>query len=231
MEKTRTPLAKWFLAIFLMAEDKRGISALALKGRIGVAYQTAWAMCHKIRHAMGSRDAGYKMGGTLEMDETFFGSPTEGGKHGRGTEKTPVLLSVSRSGGGKPGRARKKVVEKATSEAVMEFSEAAVAKGSEVRTDGLHAYRRLAKAGYSLNQSKTGPKDESGHLRWVHVVISNAKAFIGGTFHGLGARRLQRYLDEFCYRFNRRWEPHGIFSRLLDACASAGRITYAELIG
>jgi hypothetical protein len=124
-----------------------------------------------------------------------------------------------------------KVVEKVTSEAVIEFSEATVAKGSEVRTDGLHAYRRLAKVGYSLNQRKAGPKDGSGHLRWVHVVISNAKAFIGGTFHGLGARHLQRYLDEFCYRFNRRWEPRGVFSRLLGACASAGRITYAELIG
>jgi len=231
MDKTRTPLAKWFLAIFLMAEDKRGISALALKGRIGVAYQTAWSMCHRIRRAMGSRDAGQRMGGAVEMDEAFFGSPTEGGKHGRGSEKTPVPVSVSRTGSGKPGRARMKVVGRVTSDAVMEFSEAAVAKGSEVRTDGLHVYRRLAKAGYSLDQRKAGPKDESGHLRWAHVVISNAKAFIGGTFHGLDARHLQRYLDEFCCRFNRRWDLRGVFSRLLDACAYAGRITYAELIG
>jgi hypothetical protein len=224
-------LAKWFMAMYLMAEDKRGISALALKGRIGVACQTAWAMCHKIRHAMGSRDAGYKMGGVLEMDEGFFGSPTEGGKRGRGSEKTPVLVSVSRSGGGKPGRARMKVVEKVTSKAVMEFSEAAAAKGSEVRTDGLHAYRRLAKGGYVLNQRKVGSKDESGHLHWAHVVISNAKAFIGGTFHGLAARHLQRYLDEFCYRFNRRFFPEGIFPRLLNACLSADKITFDELIG
>jgi hypothetical protein len=96
---------------------------------------------------------------------------------------------------------RIKVIENVTNDAVLEFSEAAVAKGSEVRTDGLHVHRCLAKSGYSLNQGNTGAKDESGYLCWAHVVISNTKAFIGGTFHGL------------------------------DACASVGRITYAELIG
>jgi len=89
MDKTRTPLAKWFLAIFLMAEDKRGISALALKGRIGVAYQTAWAMCHKIRHAMGSRDAGQRMGGAVEMDEAFFGPPPRAASAGAALRRPP----------------------------------------------------------------------------------------------------------------------------------------------
>ena len=58
MDKTRTPLRKWFLAFYYMSEDKRGISALALKSKISVAYQTAWSMCQKIRHAMGERDIG-----------------------------------------------------------------------------------------------------------------------------------------------------------------------------
>ena len=90
MDKTRTPLVKWFMALYLIAEDKRGISALRLMKEIQVAYSTAWTICHKIRHAMGTRDDGYRMSGIVEMDEAFFGSPTEGGKHGRGSEKTPV---------------------------------------------------------------------------------------------------------------------------------------------
>ena len=70
-----TPLRKWFLAFYYMSEYKRGISALALKSKISVAYQTAWSMCQKIRHAMGERDNNYKLDGIVEIDEAFFGSP------------------------------------------------------------------------------------------------------------------------------------------------------------
>jgi len=75
MDKTKTPLRKWFLAIYFMSEDKRGISALSLKGKIKVAYQTAWSMCQKIRQAMGERDTNCKLSGIVELDEAFFGSP------------------------------------------------------------------------------------------------------------------------------------------------------------
>ena len=71
IDKSKTPLIKWFLAIYLMSEDKRGISALALKGKIGVAYQTAWTMCHKIRHAMSERDSVNKLESIVELDEAF----------------------------------------------------------------------------------------------------------------------------------------------------------------
>ncbi|MDR2904283.1 MAG: transposase, partial [Clostridiales bacterium] len=64
----------------------------------------------------------------------------------------------------------------------------------------------------------------------THIIISNAKAFIEGTFHGLDAIHLQRYLNEFCYRFNRRWFKSGVFSRLLKVCASSGKITFHELV-
>ena len=72
MDKTKTPLTKWFLAFYLASEDKRGISALSLKKKIGVAYNTAWTMLHKIRHAMGERDGLYAQNGIVELDEAFF---------------------------------------------------------------------------------------------------------------------------------------------------------------
>jgi hypothetical protein len=231
MDKTRTPLTKWFMAVYLMSADKRGISALVLAGQIGVAYYTAWTMCHKIRHAMGARDGGRKMAGAVEMDETFFGSPEEGGKRGRGAEKTPVPVSVSLSDGDKPKAARMRVVEAVGRDSVRGFTEDSVRSGSEVRTDGLHVYRQLAALGYKHVWEKQDPKREPVHLHWTHIIISNAKAMVGGTFHGPGARHLQRYLDEFCYRFNGRLSPDGIFGRLLDACLCAGRITAHELIG
>jgi hypothetical protein len=231
MDKTRTPLRKWFLAWHLLAEDKRGISALALKAKINVSYQTAWTMCQKIRHAMGERDGKYRMGGRVEMDEAFFGAPAEGGKRGRGTEKTGVLVSLSLTEGGTPEYAKMEAAQTIDSEAVRAFAERAIVKGSEIRADGLNIYGPLSRNGYELRQKKQGLKKEAEHLHWIHIIISNAKSFISGTFHGLDSLHLQRYLNEFCYRFNRRLFKSGIFSRLVTACLSVGKITYHELIG
>ena len=93
--RTRTSLREWFVAIFLAAADKRGVSALFLAEQIGVHYETAWAMLQRMRHAMTKRDTQYMVSGRIEMDEMFIGAPTEGKKRGRGTEKTPVLVIVS----------------------------------------------------------------------------------------------------------------------------------------
>ncbi|MDR0764293.1 MAG: IS1595 family transposase [Synergistaceae bacterium] len=231
MDKTRTPLSKWFMAMFLLSGDKRGASALAISKSIGVAYFTAWSMCQKIRHAMGTRDATHKMDGIVEMDETFFGSADEGGKRGRGAEKTAAMVSVSLTADGKPRFARMKVVGAVNGASALSFAESTVAKGSEIRTDGLNVYPVLGRNGYNLVQKKYSPEKQSKHLHWTHIVISNAKAFIEGTFHGLDGIHLQRYLDEFCYRFNRRWLTGGVFSQLVLACALSGKITYHELIG
>src|SRR5699024_1591471 len=95
MEKTRTSLVKWFLAIYLVAHDKRGISAARLASEIEVTFKTALLMLHKICRAMGERDSEYTLAGIVELDDAFFGAPTEGGKRGRGTEKTKVLVGLS----------------------------------------------------------------------------------------------------------------------------------------
>src|SRR5215470_20345957 len=85
MHGSHTPLTKWFWAIYLTAHDKRGVSALRLKKELQIAYQTAWLMLHKIRHAMNGRDSGYLPAGIVETDETYVGGPKGGGKRGRGT--------------------------------------------------------------------------------------------------------------------------------------------------
>ncbi len=76
MGKTRTDLTKWFLAIYLISHDKRGISAYKLSKEIEVTYKTAWLMLHKIRTAMRKRDSEYTPAGIVELDDTFFGAPT-----------------------------------------------------------------------------------------------------------------------------------------------------------
>ena len=214
MDKTRTPLVKWFMAFYFMAEDKHGISALSLKSKIGVAYYTAWTMCQKIRHAMGERDKNYKLNGIVELDEAFFGSPTEGGKRGRGTDKTAVFVSVSLTDEGKPKYAKMEVADSIDGASALKFAKTNIVRGSEVRTDGLNIYPQLTQNGYALVQKKYDPKKQPEHLHWVHIIVSNAKSLINGTFHGLDKTHLQKYLNEFCYRLNRRWSETNIFSRL-----------------
>lgn len=231
MDKTKTPLVKWFLAIYLMAEDKRGISALALKSKLGIAYNTAWTMSHKIRNAMKKGDENYKIGGIVEFDDAFFGASSCGGKRGRGTEKTAVLVSVSLTDDGKPRHAKMEVVENVDGDTVTKFAKKNIISGSEIRTDGFSTYSVLKENGYSLIKKKHDPKKDPKHLQWTHTIISNAKAFVNGTFHGLDSVHLQRYLDEFCYRLNRRWFVDKIFSSIINSCVLAGKITNYELVG
>lgn len=230
MDKTRTPLTKWFLAIYLVAGDKRGFSAMALQRTIGVAYFTAWTMLQKIRSAMGERDKRYILDGVIEMDEGFFGGAAEGGKRGRGTEKTAVLVSVSLTEWGKPKYAKMKVLQTADGEAIKEFSRAHVKPGAEIKTDGLNIYNCLSKEGFIHTPIMFDPKKQPDHLHWLHIIISNTKAFINGTFHGLDEKYLQRYLDEFCYRMNRRYLSQDIFAHLVHACAITPPKPYHALI-
>ena len=111
MHKTHTPLEKWFWAIYLVARDKRGLSALALSKQIDVSYPTAWLMIQKLREAMEYRDSCYKLANIVELDDAFFGSPDEGGKRGRGTSKMKVIIGISLTDEGKPQFAKMEVVD------------------------------------------------------------------------------------------------------------------------
>jgi|GEM_PF-3724370 len=101
-EKSRTSLRKGFWAIFLVAHDKRGISAVALAQEIQVTYKTAWLMLHKIRHAMQLREKAYRLSGIVEMDEAYVRGPGEEPKRGWNTHKTPTLVALSLHPDGKP---------------------------------------------------------------------------------------------------------------------------------
>lgn len=225
--KTRTPLQKWFWAIFLIVSDKRGFSALSLKDTINVSYPTAWLMLHKIRNAMSERDQLYQLSGLVQLDDAFFGGPN--GFQGRGTEKKPVYVAVSTDDQGKPLYVKMKVVERINKETALEFATQAIAKGCTITTDGFTVYPQLNSEGYTHDRVISSAPEAEEKLHWVHAIISNAKAFIVGTFHGLYERHLQPYLDEFCYRFNRRKWRNQLFNRLLHACVLGRTVTYAEL--
>jgi transposase-like protein len=231
MHKSHTGLLEWFLAIFLVVNDKRGISANQLSKDIGVSYYTAWLMLHKLRNAMAQRDKKYILGGIVEIDDAFFGAPAEGGRRGRGTDKTPVVIELELDEQGRPLFMKAEVVETVNGETVTEIAKRTIEPEAEVHTDGLSAYEKLGKEGYEHHAEVFDPKNNPDHLHWLHTIISNAKAFIGGTYHGLDEKHLQRYLDEFCYRFNRRKFEGQLFNRLLSACIEGICITYKQIVG
>jgi len=229
MEHTRLPIKIWFWAIFIMATDKRGSSATYLSTVLKIRYKSAWLLLQKLRSAMGDRDARYLLDGIVEFDDTYFDGPTKGGKRGRGTNKTKALVALSKDAAGKPKYLKMRVVPNLKGKTVGAFANETIAEKSTIETDALRSYRKPLSENFNHNWDVFDADKEM--LAWLHTVVSNAKAFVQGTFHGLDALHLQRYLDEYCWRFNRRHRQDCIFFDLLRAVVGAPGKTYAELKG
>lgn len=230
--KTRTPLRKWFWLIFMMSTHKTGVSIQGLQRLLGIKYyETIWAMAHKVRKAMAERDASYQLAGLIEMDDSYFGPSGQGlGGRGRGTKgKVPVVLAVENRGK-KPGFAAMKVVDNVKSAHIAHFAETKIKKQQTVKTDGYVSYYCLSDHGYELDMRIVGNgPNASKELPWVHTLVANVKSMLRGAHHGVSRKYLQRYLDEFCYRFNRRYWPSELFNRLLKATIVAAPVSCAEL--
>lgn len=228
--RTRTPLTKWFWAIFLLGRDKRGVSARRLAKDLELRYETAWLMLHKLRAAMAHRDQRYRLQGLVEVDEAFFGG-SRSGPPGRGAaNKTPVLV-MAEDRGQRPGFVGMTPIEDLTAETTEKTVKGQVAPGQSLRTDGGTNYATLLSEGYAHDGATTPPHQASKRLPWVHLVISLAKRSVLGTFHGVSHKHLGRYLSEFAYRFNRRWKEEEMPFRILNACVNAETVTYADLTG
>jgi len=121
MEKTRIKLQIWFWAIYLVGRDKRGLSATMLSRELGVSYKSSWFMLHRVRKAMADRDSGYNLNGIVELDDAYFGSSREGGKRGRGTTKSKVVVGLSLSSEGRPQYLKMKIVDNLKKETSIPF--------------------------------------------------------------------------------------------------------------
>jgi transposase-like protein len=231
LQGARVELRKWFLAIYLLAATKKTLSSAELARQLGIAPQTAWTMRRKIMHAMSRREDELMLLGLVEMDESYVGGKKEG-KRGRGAEgKTPVAVMAERSPAGGLSLAHMQVVERVNGLCLGKAAAAAVAPGSTILTDGWGAYRRLTAIGYVHEPHvQESPGDAVALLPWVHVVISNFKRWILDVFHGVSPKHLQSYLDEFCYRLNRRYVRTDLFRRILNRCVRYTEpTTYAQL--
>ena len=221
MHRSHLPLVLWFMAFYFVACDKRGISAVALSGKLDVCYETAWYMLMRIRKAMDAREHQYILAGQLEMDDSYFGAKVKG-KEGRGAGNQSVMVAISKKTDGTPGFLKMRITNDVKRSSVRQFLAENIAKGSVVETDGFRSYIQPLREGYIQIAEDFDPN--SAHLLWIHMIIGNAKAFLNGTYHGTSTKHLQLYLSEFCYRFNRRILHGNIFDHLVNAAALSNNI-------
>lgn len=221
IEGTRLPLTKWFRAFYLFSSDKRGFSSIALASILQVQQKTAWYMIRRIQQAMSARDERYMLSGCVQIDNCYVGSPTVGKKRGVGTEKTNVFIAVSKEmgDGAMYCHMKAKVISNTTSKKVVDFAKRYISSDATIRSDDNKAYAALADEGFKITQKpvkhKTG--QNANYLNYIDHAVSNLKAMILGTYHGLPAECLQGYIDAYCYRFNRRYYGGFMTERLLTA--------------
>lgn len=233
LDKTRTPLTTWFEAAWHVTTAKNGLSAKTLERTLGVSYRTAWTMLQRYRVAMvrSERD---RLSSAVEVDETLVGGVERGGKHGRGTSNSVVVIAVEVKEPKGFGRIRMRHVPDASGANLQPFVRDAVTTGSTVRTDGWSGYNHLSKNGYLHERTVLSSSGDHAHVSMpgVHRVASLLKRWILGTHQGsVVPAHLQSYLEEFTFRFNRRnSRSRGlVFCRLLEQAVVTGPVTEAEL--
>ena len=222
------PLNKWFMAIYLIVESKKGISANQMKRMLGISYKTSWYLCHRIRAAMTEAQP-RKLNGTVEVDETFVGGKGHGQSTGRGTLNKILVAGIVQRG----GDVRMSVIQRADKKTLKAFiDQFADDKTKEIMTDEWLGYRSLGDHNtkhYTINHAKKQWVRGTVHTNTIENVWSLLKRSIIGSYHKVSKKHLDAYLDELEWRFNNRKNPY-LFRDTLRKLLGAGQLEFRELI-
>lgn len=217
MERSRTPVHKWFYAMFLFCMSKHGVSAKELQRQLGVTYKTAWRMAHEIRKYMAEIDGDGMLGGHVEADEAYIGGRKRGGKAkgltGRGAGKSIVFGMAERE-----GDVVARVVETAGRRDLFPHIRENVAPGSHISTDEWMPYRALPKMGYSHGTVDHRSKryvSGTDHVNSVEAFWLILKRSIRSTHVWVSRKHLASYLGEFQFRYNRRQRSETMFAEMV----------------
>jgi hypothetical protein len=252
MQGTRTPLSTWFWASYLVTTMTTGMSAVQFQRQLGLSrYETAFQILHKLRAGMVRPDQdriGGKGSEHVEVDETWIGGKTHG--EGRGvhhqtcvvgavevrTRKPkegvdPHTKAAPRRGGRYAGRLRLAVSPNRTAKSLTGFVQQAVEPGTLIITDDWAGYAKLTSLSYQhlAVAERNDPNVAEDYLPIVHLIFSNLKTWLQGIHHGVAPQHLQAYLNEFTFRFNRRFYPFNSFRSLLGIAADSDAPTYDSL--
>ena len=239
MHGSQLPLRYWFIAMHLLTSTKKSFSAIELQRQLGHKYyEPIWTMLHKLRLAMGKRDEHYQLSGQIELDEGYFTTtvPVEDKdkplKRGRGSQKKSKVLVMTESKEvegkttkkGKPrkvGFIKMQVIPDLKADTINDQVSSYISDQATLITDDSTSYVDFESI-VKQHQAQVIPKNKIGDiLPWVHIAISNAKRMLLDIHHRINPEFLQSYLNEFCYKFNRRYFGEALFDRLLMACATS----------
>jgi len=228
-DKTRTPLTVWFEVAWHITTAKNGMSAKSIEETFGVSYVTAWTMLQRFRVAMVNLER-EKLSGKVEVDETQVGGVDVGGKRGRGSKKSLVVIAIEIHEPKGFGRVRMRYIPDASGNNLLCFIGDVVHTGSTVCTDGWKGYSRLKTLDYHHDVTVISHHDDQAHVSMpgVHRVAALLKRWLLGTHQGsFSQEHLQSYLEEYTFRFNRRNSKNRglIFRRLLKQAVVTSPVT------
>ena len=207
LDSTKLPLRIWFLAIYLISQDKTGLSSLALMRHLRTSHRTAWRVRHKLMVAMAERDALEAFAGNVQLDDAYLGGEHPG-VLGRGSpNKVPLVAAVATSDAGHPMRVRLAPVGRFTRLAIARWAKANLLPGCEVRSDVLRCFASVIDAACAHPYVVVGqrkPRDLPQFTR-VNTILGNLKTMIGGGYKAFKFNKhASHWLGAFAYRFNHR---------------------------
>jgi ribosomal protein L37AE/L43A len=224
MASSKLGLRLWFQAAYVLSQAKNNVSALELMRHLGVCYQTAWAMKHKLMEAMWTRERSRKLRGTVQVDEAFLGGQASGRDSLGRKGKVALLAAVSAAPDGKAAQVCLSQ-QPATGEDVVVFCLNILEPGSVVVSDGAPSFNYVKWQQMAEHRPIVtgGGKQacEIPQLKAVNTVLGNLKTAITGTYHAFNfAKYAERYLAEYQYRFNRRFDLSALMQSLIRAAAA-----------
>lgn len=226
---TKLSLTIWFQAMYFLSQTKNNISILELMRLLGISYHTAWRMKHKIMQVMFEREETTKLSGRVELDDAYLGGENPGGKAGRGSEnKVPFVAAVQTNEKNNPVYAVfSKVKTFSNDEIVAWANRSLVSEHTMIVSDGLPCFQSVTTTGCIQQREVVGRNRKSTDMdcfTWVNTILGNLKTAISGTYHSFDFKKYaHRYLGEYQYRFNRRFNLTTILPRLIFAAANTGK--------
>ena len=233
MQGSNLPFMIWYKTMFLLTATKKGFSSKEIQKQLGMKrYEPVWAMVHKLRKAMGNRDARYSLEGMIEMDEGYFtieSSQIEKANGGRGRgaagKRNVAVMAESTQledveTGKKSSQCRyfkAKVLDSHLSSEIDDVVKDSFSETSIVFTDDSTSYIDISDYVELHISEKSTEQLTKETLRWVHITISNAKRNLLGNYHKIKGKYLQLYLNEFVYKLNRGYFGEKLFDRLVVA--------------
>ena len=206
-ESSKLPIQKWLLAIALISEAKKGISAMQISRNLDITYKTAWSICHKIRKAM-KQTPDFLAGLAFEMDETYVKTDdkdddfTGGLKRGRGSQNNTAIAGIKAKGGDIKAR----VMDDVSFNSLMDFAKNSIQEGGELHTDEFRSYSKFKNVfnHKTVNHKREYVTADKITTNGLEGFWSLLKRGIKGQFHHISKAYLQNYIDEFCFRYNAR---------------------------